>query len=179
MLPGNLPPSSELPGGQKGRLKVRPRRALTHGLTRRGSTGVGDVEAAIRQVRAFIEAHGNSRFQSLVPRQDGRGNEIHERVIDRVGFKAVDPEGDAEFLILGEAFRQEVCKGLDYRMVAKVLDERRHLRTDSKGKRSVLHTVPELGRIRVYAVRVSVLGSEKAEQACLKVSEVSEVSQNR
>ena len=148
-------------------------------LDSRGSTGVGDVEAAIRQVRAFIEAHGNSRFQSLVPRQDGRGNEIHERVIDRVGFKAVDPEGDAEFLILGEAFRQEVCKGLDYRMVAKVLDERRHLRTDSKGKRSVLHTVPELGRIRVYAVRVSVLGSEKAEQACLKVSEVSEVSQNR
>jgi putative DNA primase/helicase len=115
-------------------------------------------------VRAFIEAHGNSRFQSLVPRHDRGGNEFHERVIDRVGFKSVDPEGDTEFLILGEAFRQEVCRELDYRMVAKVLDKGGHLRTDSKGKRSVLHNLPALGRVRVYAVRASILGGEKAEQ---------------
>ena len=145
-------------------------------LDSRGSTGVGDVEAAIRQVRAFVEAHGNSRFQSLAPRHDRGGNEFHERVIDRVGFKSV--EGDTEFLILPEAFKQEVCKGLNSRMVAKVLDEHGYLRTDSKGKRSVLHTVQELGRIRVYAVRASILGDEKAEQPCLKVSEVPEVSQS-
>jgi len=146
-------------------------------LDSRGSTRGGDAEAAIRQVRAFIEAHGNSRFQPLAPRHDSGGNEIHERVIDRVGFKSVEPEGVTEFLILPESFRQEVCKGLDYRMVAKVLEERGHLRTDSKGKRSVLHTLLELGRIRVYAVRASILGGEKTEQACFKVSEVSEVSQ--
>ncbi len=175
---GELATEFGVTGWREGEAESAAKACFDSWLDSRGSAGVGDVEAAIRQVRAFIEAHGNSRFQSLVPRQDGRGNEIHERVIDRVGFKAVDPEGDAEFLILGEAFRQEVCKGLDYRMVAKVLNERGHLRTDLKGKRSVLHTVPELGRIRVYAVRASILGGEKAEQPCLKVSEVSEVSQN-
>ena len=161
-------------GWREGEAEGAAKACFDSWLDSRGSTGVGDVEAAIRQVRAFIEAHGNSRFQSVVPRHDGRGNEIHERVIDRVGFKSVNPEGDTEFLILGEAFRQEVCKGLDYRMVAKVLDEHGHLRTDSKGKRSVLHNLPELGRIQVYAVRASILGDEKAEQPRLKVSEVSQ-----
>ena len=174
---GELATEFRVTGWREGEAEGAAKACFESWLDSRGSTGVGDVEAAIRQVRAFIEAHGNSRFQSCVPRHDGRGNEIHERVIDRVGFKSVDAEGDTEFLILPEAFRQEVCKGLDYRMVAKVLDERGHLRADSKGKRSVLHTVPELGRIRVYAVRASILGGEKEEQPCLKVSDVSEVSQ--
>ena len=171
---GELATDFGITGWREGEAEAAAKACFDSWLDSRGSTGVGDVETAIRQVRAFVEAHGNSRFQSLAPRHDRGGNEIPERVIDRVGFKSVDPEGDTEFLILTEAFRQEVCKGLDYRMVAKVLDERGYLTTDSKGKRSVLHTVPELGRIRVYAVRASILGGEKAEQPCLKVSEVSQ-----
>jgi putative DNA primase/helicase len=124
----------------------------------RGTTGAGDTEAAINQVRRFIGVHGASRFQSSKARYDNQGNIIHERIIDRAGFR-VDGDDDeaAEYLILPEVFRREVCEGFDYRAVARALLQRGHLDCEpphlTKKPR-----LPEVGCIRMYAVKSSILG---------------------
>jgi hypothetical protein len=126
-------------------------------LAGRGTSGAGDIEAAIRQVRAFIELHGASRFQDSSPRLDNQGNVIQERVINRAGFKHIDENGDVEYLFLPEGYRQEVCKGFDSTEVSRELAARGYLVTEPGDKFSVRRPLPELGRRRVYAIRAAIL----------------------
>jgi putative DNA primase/helicase len=134
-------------------------RCFGNWLARRvGGSGAGDSEAAIQQVRSFIEAHGASRFQSAKGRLDGRGEPLPEKVINRAGFRVDDGDGEAvEYLILPEVFRREVCEGFDARMVARALSERGYLDCQpphlTKKPR-----LPEVGSVRVYAVKASILG---------------------
>jgi putative DNA primase/helicase len=78
-------------------------------LKLRGTAGAVDVEAAISQVKNFIEVNGGSRFQSMKARRDGQGDLIHEKVVNRAGFR--DDEGKTTmYLILPEVFRcEETC----------------------------------------------------------------------
>jgi putative DNA primase/helicase len=120
----------------------------------------GEEEAAIRQVRGFLEAHGSSRFQKI-------GDE-DKTIISRAGFVDVVPGPDddekpttvKEFWILPEAFRNEVCIGFDYRMVAKALLDREILQTDDDGKTSARRYCPGLGRSRVYIIRNSIFADD-------------------
>jgi putative DNA primase/helicase len=123
-----------------------------------GGTGAGDAEAAIQQVRNFIEVNGASRFQLAKIRRDGSGEPIPEKIISRAGFRVDHRDGEAvEYLILPEVFRREVCEGFDSRMVARALSERGYLDCQpphlTKKPR-----LPEVGSVRVYAVRASILG---------------------
>ena len=52
-------------------------------LERRGSAGDHDIEAGIRQVVAYIEAHGSSRFEAA-------WEATTEGVINRAGFRRCD-----------------------------------------------------------------------------------------
>jgi uncharacterized protein (DUF927 family) len=60
-------------------------------LGARGGSGGSDVESGIRQVRAFLEAHGGSRFQAweLADRQG--------TVYNRAGFRRADEPGELIF----------------------------------------------------------------------------------
>jgi len=86
----------------------------------REGTGQSDAENAVRQVRAFLEKNGASAFQDVAfPDQ---------KVINRAGFIKKNAVTDkTEYLIMPEAFRRDVCKGLNYKFVAKVLDNRGYL----------------------------------------------------
>jgi putative DNA primase/helicase len=118
-------------------------------LTGRGTSGHRDDEAAIQQVRAFLEAHGASRFQDVT--------DTLARVSNRVGFKRTLPSGETEYLILSEAFRKEVCAGYDSRATAQVLAERGYLALGDGRNLAKRETVPELGRTRVYVVSARIL----------------------
>jgi putative DNA primase/helicase len=123
-------------------------------LASRGTSGNSETESAIRQVRAFIETHGASRFHISA--------EVTDNVINRAGFKEEDTDGLIMYLILPEVFRNEVCKGYDYRTVAKLLSERGLLETDSDNKRlTVRRRLSRIGQVRVYALRSSILESEE------------------
>ena len=87
----------------------------------RGGTGQADDETALRQVRRFIEANGASRFELAERRQDKDGNEFRERVVNRAGYR--EPGDDGEYWILLEVWRIDVCAGLDYKAVARVIDK--------------------------------------------------------
>jgi uncharacterized protein (DUF927 family) len=110
----------------------------------RDTHGHGDDENAIRQIRAFLELHGSSRFQDI----DDEDARIH----DRAGFKRKGADGETEYLILPEVFRSEVCEGHDACMVAKVLIERGYLTKGDGRNFSKRETVPEMGRIRTYVI---------------------------
>lgn len=127
-------------------------------LDGRGTKGSSDAEAAIRQVRAFIEAHGASRFQS-------EGDE-QGKVINRVGFKRKDEQDNTEYLILPEAFRKEVCAGYDYRAVARALIEQGYLTTGKGNRLMIQRRFPELGQTYVYAIKSKiVLGSDDTDDS--------------
>jgi hypothetical protein len=60
-------------------------------LARRGRAGDYDIEIGIRQVIAFIEAHGSSRFEAA-------WEQGVERVINRAGFRRLDDQGGSRLL---------------------------------------------------------------------------------
>ena len=92
----------------------------------RGGSGSVDLERGVRQVQAFIQAHGPSRFQPLKEDCDNRSNPIRPHINDRAGYWTHGKEG-REYLILTECFRNEVCAHCDYKSVAQELIKRGYL----------------------------------------------------
>ncbi len=96
----------------------------------RSGRGSSDAERAISQIRAFIEAHGSSRFEMLTAADESLDT---SKIINRAGFRKQNDAGELEYLFLPEIFRKEVCKGFDYKFVCKILDARGFLHRDSVG----------------------------------------------
>jgi len=82
-----------------------------------GGTGDRETREILAQVRLFFEMHGNSRFSDV--------NETDEtKIVNRAGFYRTDSFGDKLekiYYVLPEAFKHEVCKGLNFRTVIKTL----------------------------------------------------------
>ena len=122
-------------------------------IASRGTTGSGDAEAAVSQVRRFIEAHGQSRFQSA------RESADDSRIVNRAGFKRTNEDGTTGYLVLPETFRSEVCHGFDYRMVARALTDRGLLARQCSGSDLTKRVrVPGIDNpIRAFAINGSIL----------------------
>jgi uncharacterized protein (DUF927 family) len=155
---GELATGARITAWEPGEATEAAARCFKSWIEARGTTGAGDVEAAINQVRRFIGAHGASRFQSTKARYDREGVLSHERIIERAGFRVDGEDGEvSEYLILPEVFRGEVCDGFNYLAVARALLKQGHLDCEpphlTKKPR-----LPELGLTRVYAIKSSILG---------------------
>lgn len=111
-------------------------------LAARGTEGSTDEENALRQVRRFLEMHGQSRFQQL-----GLSG---ERIVNRAGYVEALPEDDGLiYYVLPEVFRSEVCGGFDHKNVAKMLNQRGCLRVTHDLR--CQKRLPE-GNKKVYAI---------------------------
>jgi putative DNA primase/helicase len=86
-------------------------------LAERGGAGAAEVSKALLQVRLFLEQHGESRFSLAWDKTNERP------VSNRAGFRRTADTG-ATYYVLPQVFRCEVCKGLDAKMVARVMMER-------------------------------------------------------
>jgi uncharacterized protein (DUF927 family) len=137
-------------------------------LESRGTSGSTDEVAAVRQVRAFLEQHGSSRFQRLrdrlkpdpktgVTAPDPEDPATDDRpVLNRAGFVKPDIDGHiSEYFIAPEIFRCEVCKGFDYQMVARGLKARKLLITDKDAILMRRQRTPE-GNLRFYCVSTQI-----------------------
>jgi uncharacterized protein (DUF927 family) len=104
-------------------------------LDERGGSTPYEARQAIGQVRHFIEAHGDSRFDDItIPDPD------RKPVANRAGFRR--DHGEARrWLIPPEVWRNEVCAGLNAREVAKTLAGLHMLEPDGEGKFSRSETV--------------------------------------
>jgi len=115
-------------------------------LENRGTTGSSEHEAAIRQVRAFIQIHGSSRFQN------GDGDDLRT-IFNRAGFKRTSDDGKNEYLVMTEVFQKEVCSGFEYKVVADELSKRGYLLRDKTDNRLAIQArMPGLEKMRFYCL---------------------------
>lgn len=111
-------------------------------LSARGGAGSSEDAAILKDVRLFIEQHGQSRFQD-VTKQD-------VVCVNRVGFRRQDGE-DTEYIVLSESFGKEVVKGHSARRAGAVLRAAGWLRV-SDSKNTTKRELPGMGRVRAYVI---------------------------
>lgn len=104
----------------------------------------------LAEVKAFFEAHGSSRFENMQPPLLNNGDEMPQRITNRVGY--FKQEGNSRtYLVYPEQFKNEICAGRDARQVAKVLKEAGWLECDT-GKNTKTARLPDSQTAtRVYA----------------------------
>jgi hypothetical protein len=114
-------------------------RCLRDWLESRGGIEPSEVREGIAQVRAFLEAHAESRFAPWG--SDVMPSDASRPTINRVGFRKITADGETEFTVLPEAWKKEVCVGFDATLLAKTLIERGLLIPDKDGKFQSRHRV--------------------------------------
>ncbi|WP_297845296.1 DUF927 domain-containing protein [Pseudomonas sp.] len=131
-------------------------------LGERGGNVASEELRALAQVRHFLEQYGESRFTLIA--QEGLGdNNIGDRTNRRVGFRKVLDDGTTEYLVLSEAYKNDLCEGFDYKLVTRVLNEHGFLQRGSDGKSTVVKRLPGVsGSIRVYVINPSIFISREA-----------------
>jgi uncharacterized protein (DUF927 family) len=106
------------------------------------------VRQAIEQVRAFIESHGQSRFE------DVDADELARTVHNRAGWRRKSGSA-AEWLCLPEVWKREICQGIDPKLAARVLAEAGMLQRSTDGFQVVvkINGVPR----RVYQLNAKIM----------------------
>jgi len=123
--------------------------ALARWIENRGGTEAAETRQAVERVRRFMEAHGESRFESL---EDDARPPVQNRAGWRTGKGA-----EREWLVPPETWKLEICLGCDPVNVARVLAERGMLRRISDGLAAVrkIHGQNQ----RVYVLTSAILAS--------------------
>lgn len=142
-------------------------------LAARGGAGNGEVRQMLRQVRRFLEAHGEGRFTWWHRAADDH----NAKTLQRAGFRRmvnsegkpikndamhqreygermapVDGEGvSVEYFILPEVFRAELCQGFDVEAVCRVLLAHDCLVAEG-GRHTVSARLPGMGNARCYRI---------------------------
>ncbi|ARK88781.1 DUF927 domain-containing protein [Burkholderia pseudomallei] len=177
---GELATAHGLTGWPQGEAVAAAKSCFDGWLELRGGTGNSDEAEAVRQVRYFLAAHGDNRFVWMHrSKDDHRPNVPHragwKRLLKRsqrdtaiasdhdyyteFGDKmsADDAENvETEYLIESSVFREEVCAGFDYKMVAEALKKRGVLRPRSDGYPYRKEDIPGHGPAMVYRVLPSI-----------------------
>ena len=144
-------------------------------LKLRGGAGSSEKTNMLRQVRAFLETHGDGRFAMW-----HRGSDDHApKTLQRAGVRRMLNEdgepiktnsqhgvefGDGrmppamgenvsfEYFVLAETFKADVCKGLDLQAVCAVLVEHGSLTVKEPGRYSIKTKLPGIGPARCYLI---------------------------
>lgn len=117
-------------------------------LDRRGTAGHGEVDQLRRQVAAFFELHGESRFSNM-------SSDKPRPTANRAGFRrtvdvAMTEERRTEYFVLPEVFRGELVAGFDPTWAARVLIDQGQLKPGGDGKPQSVHRLPGMGSKRCY-----------------------------
>ncbi|MDP4075230.1 DUF927 domain-containing protein [Acidovorax sp. A1169] len=148
----------------------------------RGGAGNGEVVSMLRQVRRFLESHGEGRFtwwhrasddhnaktlqragyRRLVDK-DGKpikmakqtaapGTSARDAEIYEAATRPDDESTSVEYFVLPEVFRAEVCQGFDYQAVARVLFEHGALIPGAGRAYDCKQRLPGLGLSNCYRI---------------------------
>lgn len=139
----------------KGEAVAASRSCFQSWIDSRGGTGDHETEQALNQVRRFLEIHGDSRFTYW---DEGHIEYGQTRTLNRAGFRCLTNDGRQEFYVLPEAFKSEVCAGLNSREVTKALRNGGFLVLGTDGKSVRQERLPGLGSTKVYRISPDLLG---------------------
>lgn len=118
-------------------------------LQRRGGSREEEWKGLLAQIRRYLEAHGNSRFEPWNAAPD-------DKTHNRIGFCKNNSEGHTTYYVLPEGFKQELCQGYDPLSAARWLLEQGYLESDSEGKSSQSIRTPDGYQQRVYVFRPKI-----------------------
>ena len=175
---GELATAAGLTGWAVGESERAARECFNAWLAARGGIGNGETVAMLRQVRRFLEAHGEGRFTWWHRAADDHNT----KTLHRAGFRRMlndrgepiksnsdhatdygdrmpSAMGEAvtvEFFVLPEVFKSEICQGFDPQAVARVLLEHECL-TPDKGRAFDSRTrLPGMGLSRCYRMSARI-----------------------
>jgi uncharacterized protein (DUF927 family) len=153
---GELATAYDITGWPEGEAPRAAGACFRRWLNARGGAGAGEDIRALEQVRAFIAAHGSSRFE----RVDSDAPD-DQKIVNRAGFKRREG-GEWEYLILPGTWRNEVCLGgLDPGRVAEVLMKRELLLGATvEHKADLVRITGHPKAMRLYRVSAAILGEE-------------------
>lgn len=155
---GELATQANITGWQKGRAFDAVHTVFKTWLSNFEMVGDFEDRKILQQVRAFFEANGNSRFDTLIEgnKKASYANQDHinetstdtksfrEKTLYRVGYKVVSSQEreTLRYLFFKEQFKQELCTGFDPKKVAKVLKKHGWLEC-ANGKTTKQERTPE------------------------------------
>ena len=142
---GELATKRNLTGWQPGAATQAARKCFQAWIDHRGGAGAQEEKQSLAQVTQFFEMHGESRFSNL-DSTDSR----ESRTINRTGFRRATIGGTAEYFVLPEAWRAEVCAGIDPTYTARLCVEHGLIKPDAQGRAVSTHRLAELGLKRCY-----------------------------
>lgn len=122
-----------------------------------GGEGSKEDRAMIEQVRHFLELHGEARFTDI--ERTVVDDNHTPRTMNKAGFREKNHDGNLEYYCYPEVFKAEICKGFDYRAVARLLIERGFMKGDGKNLQPKVN-LPGEGRKRVFHVLPTIWGGE-------------------
>ncbi len=143
---GELATAWGLTGWRPGEARDAALDVLGLWLGGRGGGGPAEAREAIERVRAFLVAHGNSRFASI---EEGDGRLL----VNRAGWR----EGDTYF-IATDAWR-EIHKGADPARAARHVHAAGYLKGGDGRNLATRAPRSVAGRPRVYAVLADIMGA--------------------
>ena len=171
-----------LTGWPKGESERAARACFNAWLAARGGIGNGEVSAMLKQVRRFLESHGEGRFTWWHRAADDH----NAKTLHRAGFRRMlnergepirsDPEHQrewgeripatagelvtVEYFVLAETFRGELCQGFDPQAVARVLVEHGCLLPDKGRAYDCKPRLPGMGATRCYRIPAAIFEVE-------------------
>jgi putative DNA primase/helicase len=145
---GELASYYGLTGWPAGEAIAGAKKAFASWLSARGE-GNQEERRLFAQVRAFVQAYGESRF-------DGVSGDGGRMAINRAGFHRMDEEGHRVYWILSEIFRNEVIKGFPENWAKRILAGDGMLQK-FETRFSYKPNIPGVGRPRVYVLTPRVL----------------------
>jgi len=152
---GELATAWGITGWERGEAAKAAQICLTSWVKNRGGMDKKEDGDVVRQVKRFLQEHGDARFVRL----DDDSNNFRTQY--RAGYRG-NHNGEHVFYVLGEVFTNEVIKGFDFKFAGKVLKEKGYLCTN-EGKRLTfkMSATPDDGtRPRVYAINAKILEDE-------------------
>ena len=147
---GELATKVGITGWEEGEATAGIAQFFKEWLAMRG-TGRTDEEAAIQQVRLFIEQHGDSRFRRL--------NNNDDRTLSNQAGLVENFQDGAVYYFKPAIFQAEVCKGYEAKQVAKALQSRQWL-ICGHGLQHKLHDPDNNRTLPFYAVSSAILDTE-------------------
>jgi putative DNA primase/helicase len=117
-------------------------------------------------IKQILIQHGDSRFQLFKQRPNRKILEDSKsRTVNRIGFRREASEGDTEYIIPPDSLK-DVRGPYDPDLLMRALQKHGLLETSDSRHKTVLRTLPELGRCRCYVVKSRIfddLEEEKVE----------------
>lgn len=179
---GELATAVGLTGWPAGESEQAARACFNDWLAARGGIGNGEETAMLRQVRRFLEVHGDGRFTwwhratddyniktlqraGMRRRVDDRGQPIKTYNDHAIGYgqrTSADFGEDVsvEYFVLSEVFKSELCQGFDPHAVARVLVAHECLIPDKGRAFDCKPRLPGMGSTRCYRIPARIFDLE-------------------